>query len=240
MIRKTNKVIGIPGYRLEESHFGVGINHIQFVERFGNPRILMPWEEKVEIDLLYLPGGLDTAPANYGQSPSYYTSNQDAFKEFFFKERLPFYIDDTPIFGVCLGMQMLAVQYNCKLVQDLLFHKQSSARWAEAHKVHNRVQKTKAGAWILDNKADKMDVNSHHHQALTLNNVSSAIEPLWFATNEDTHITGDGLIVEGFKIKGKPIFGVQWHPEELYDKFSISTMNELLSFRKPVVSAAGI
>ena len=87
------KVIGIPGYTGKDSNnFGVGNHHLEFVSKFGDARIIMPWEEKADIDLLYLPGGLDTAPRNYGAVPAYTTSAQDVFKEHFFLNNLKNYI----------------------------------------------------------------------------------------------------------------------------------------------------
>lgn len=210
------KIIGIPGYKSSES-FGAGINHLAFISRFGEARIIMPWENLVDVDLLYLPGGLDTAPLSYGEEPSFKTSNQDVFKEHFLTNKLGAYIDKgVKILGVCLGAQMLAVKFGGKLTQDLLFHEQSSGRWQEAHEVY-----------AIDNSKYKFKVNSHHHQCLTINNCSDNIIPIMLANNNDSYISGDGAIVEQFSIKNKQIYGIQWHPEELYDHHTVELMNKL-------------
>ena len=80
-------VIGIPGYKVD-TNFGVGIANLEFVSTFGNPRIILPWEEDVPIDVLYLTGGLDVNPTSYGEVPGFKTSNTDVFKQFFFEKRL--------------------------------------------------------------------------------------------------------------------------------------------------------
>lgn len=222
------KVIGIPGYKgAKEECFGAGVNHLQFINHFGNARIIMPWEKYVKVDMLYLPGGLDTQPARYGQTPGFSTSNQDVYKEFFLEERLPLYMEhDTPTFGVCLGMQMLAVYFGCRLTQDLLFHPTSTERWKEAHKV---LPVPLTGVRFEGRRYSTFDVNSHHHQALCESGMSANITPLFTATNDDDYITGDGDIIEAFASTEKPVFGVQWHPEEWYDGFSIAVVKYLLS-----------
>lgn len=225
------KVIGIPGYKSQNDSFGAGINHLEFISKFGNARIIMAWEDLVKVDMLYLPGGLDISPINYGQHPTFATSNQDVFKEYFFREKLNLYIAaDIPIFGVCLGAQMLAVRFGGKLTQDLLFHEQSKDRWETAHKV-------RATKVIQDAKYRTFEVNSHHHQALTVSGLNGNIIPLFTTTNNDSvaDITDDGDIIEAFTIAGKPIVGVQWHPEELYDVFSMNVIKRLLNNKTPLI-----
>ena len=65
------KTIGIPGYKgTDSNNFGVGNNYLSFCQKLGyNPRIIMPWEEYVEVDMLLLPGGMDISPVNYDSIP---------------------------------------------------------------------------------------------------------------------------------------------------------------------------
>ena len=241
------KTIGIPGYAGRDSkNFGVANTYLKFASEFGNPRIIMPWEEKVDVDLLLLPGGLDTAPSNYGQIPSFDTSNQDVFKEFFFKERLKNYIGNTPIFGICLGFQQLCVYFGSELKQDLMYHAQSQERGALAHYVYESliykdVKDNDTGEMIykcVKQKRNHLEfkVNSHHHQAVLSSTISHDLNPLLFAkmygydhVSESIKIENDNVfIVEAMHHRELPIAGVQWHPEEIYDFYSRELILKLL------------
>jgi putative glutamine amidotransferase len=205
------KTILIPGYKSADgTSYGVGNNYLEFVSEFGNPRIMMPYEEYVEGDMLFLPGGLDIAPRCYGEVPRFKTTNQDVFKQHFFDNNLKNYVGKIPIFGVCLGFQALNVFFGGTLRQNLKFHKQSSDRWEDAHEVH-----TKDG---------KFTVNSHHHQAVMKDTLAADLEMIAHCKDKS-----EGLIVEAFKHRTLPIAGVQWHPEEFYDKFSAELMLELIN-----------
>lgn len=223
----SKKIIGIPGYKNSNGEsFGAGISHLSFLSTFGNVRIIMPWEEKVDVDLLYLPGGLDLSPSKYGEVPHFRSSNHDVFKEFFLENRLQNYVGNTPIFGVCLGMQSLAVYFGSILTQDFIYHEQSKSRWETAHKIY--------GTWsdrdgTVHKKQNVFEVNSHHHQGVTIEGLNKdLLQPLYVSENEDRHISGENFIVEAFSHKEYPIVGVQWHPEELYDEFTISIIKKFL------------
>lgn len=204
------KIIGIPGY-LTETSFGVGKSYLQFAQTFGEPVIIMPHEEFRKVDLLLLTGGLDVNPAVYGEVPSFYTSNSDVFKQFFFDKRLQTYIDNkVPIFGICLGFQQLNVKFGGTLEQNLLWHPQSPDRWEKGHKV-------KFGG------GPAKEVNSHHHQGVLTTGVADCFDVL---AVEDTN--DDVKVVEAIKHKDLPIAGVQWHPEEWYDNFSIALLKSLM------------
>jgi len=96
--------IGCPAYKTDTS-IGVGVTHLEFISQYGIPRIILPEEENVDIDALYLPGGLDVNPSSYGEIPGFKTSNTDVFKQFFFDKRLLSYVDRRiPIFGICAGL----------------------------------------------------------------------------------------------------------------------------------------
>lgn len=108
--KEKRPIIGIPGWKLGDNSFGCGVNHLDFISKFGDPRILFPQDDNVDLDLLYLPGGPDVAPSRYNQIPGFYTSNQDVFRQYFFDNCLPKYIDKgTPVFGVCLGINLCPI-----------------------------------------------------------------------------------------------------------------------------------
>lgn len=218
--QKKAKTIGIVGYK-NDRHFGVGANYLEFVSFFGNPRIMMPGDDFVpDLDLLVLPGGLDLNPVNAGKVPSFNTTNTDVMKQYFYEVHLKKYIGKVPIFGICLGFQQLACFFGSKLTQDLKMHKNSLDRWEEGHKIS-----------VVGSKK-KLPVNSHHHQAILLEDLGSDLKPLATSFCEDSgktfKVKNYSPIVEAFEHKVLPIAGVQWHPEEFYDEFAVGLVEKLI------------
>lgn len=227
----SKKQILIPGYKSESGFFGAGSNHLEYLSQFGNVRILMPYEEIVKGDLLYLPGGLDLNPGSYGEIPGFKTSNQDVFKQYFYDNRLKGYVESgIPIFGVCLGFQMLATFFGSKLTQNLTHHASTKARSVEGHKI---IILTEDGRISRNNKGevDKrslLPVNSHHHQGITVSGLSKDLKPLWIADDEE--------IIEAFKHKTLNIAAVQHHPEEWFDDHTAEIIYQLLESKDTVLS----
>jgi putative glutamine amidotransferase len=218
------KTIGIVGYRIGEA-FGVANTYLEFAQRFGKPRILMPQDGIEDIDALLLPGGQDVNPLSYREPPAFATSSTDVFKQYFFDEKLPAYVGKIPIFGICLGFQQLNVHFGGKLCQHLKWHENNPARWTGAHDVNF----TKDVYNVLKQDfGKKHQVNSHHHQAVLESTLSEAFIPLATIVNKDDEYSGD-LIVEAFIHSSLPIAGVQWHPEEWYDDFSLTLFDKILN-----------
>jgi len=215
------KTIGIIGYRSEDgSVFGAGSNYLELISRFGKPYIIFPGDELVKVDLLILPGGLDIAPQSFGAVPTFKTGHQDVFKQFFFEKRLRLYVDaDVPIFGICMGFQMLAVYFGSVLEQHLWKHPQSPGRSMAAHQVTPLPK-------AINDAALPFEVNSHHHQGVFLKGLSNELEALALAKESPD---SDNMLVEAFRHRSKPIMAVQWHPEEWFDSFSCMMINDLLS-----------
>lgn len=215
------KTIGIVGYKNGEANsFGAGIAYLQWISQFGNPRIIMPWEEFVEVDLLVLPGGLDLNPAAYGEIPGFRTTNQDVFKQFFYESRLKTYVESgTPIFGICLGHQQLCAYFGSKIEQDLTDHYYSNPRSELVHlaNVYDNGVKRMKGA-----KEVTVRVNSLHHQAVYQHQLSKDLLMVLGAKDHK------GIIVEAIMHKELPISGVQYHPEETNCGFAKSMVNMLL------------
>lgn len=232
-----SKVIGIPGYKQQDSNgFGVGNHYLNLASRYGNPRIIMPWEEHVPVDLLILPGGMDINPTSYGEIPQFNTGNQDVFKQFFFDKRLATYVEaQTPIFGICLGFQQLAAHFGSKITQHMGWHKQSTGRMTKGHEVRVTPNIAVLGVQLAA-KDETFEVNSHHHQGVVLSDLSPELMPLLVAANEeygdDKLLKGEvniqHNIVESFIHRDLPIAGCQYHPEEWYDWASDLLIKRLL------------
>lgn len=73
---------------------------------------------------------------------------------------------------------------------------------------------------IVTKEGRKFKTNSLHHQAINKPGDGIVIEA-WTATK------GDGNI-EAISHKTYPLFGVQFHPEEIYDDYSIEKVKKLL------------
>jgi putative glutamine amidotransferase len=235
-----SKVIGIPGYKQQDSNgFGVGNHYLSLASRYGNPRIIMPWEEHVDVDLLILPGGMDINPTSYGEIPQFNTGNQDVFKQFFFDQRLANYVaKGTPIFGICLGFQQLAAFFGSKITQHMAYHKQSAGRMTKGHEVRVTDYIPLLNlSFKLTIKDESFDVNSHHHQGVLLKDLSPELLPLLVAANEEygdvtllrTETKIEHNIVESFIHHNLPIGGCQYHPEEWHDWASDALITELLN-----------
>lgn len=96
---------------------------------------------------------------------------------------------------------MLNVHFGGSLTQDLKYHAQSKDRWQPGHDVF---------IVNIERKKGKMEVNSHHHQAVTYKDMSKEFDMLAYADNEEDP---QNCIVEAFTHKKLPIAGVQWHPK---------------------------
>jgi gamma-glutamyl-gamma-aminobutyrate hydrolase PuuD len=119
------KKIGIVGWNTSDTTFGITKAYAEWLSQFGVVQILSPQLGIDEtIDLLILPGGLDLAPQCIEDDtlPSFYTSNTDVMKQYFYDVNLSQYINkNIPIFGICLGMQQLSVHFGNSLKQHHAF-----------------------------------------------------------------------------------------------------------------------
>jgi len=94
---------------------------------------------------------------------------------------------NLPVFGICLGHQILALALNGKTKKMKLGHRGAN------HPVKN-----------LDNK--KVEITSQNH----------GFEVIKESLSKNIRITHKSLFdnsIEGIKLKNKPVFSVQYHPE---------------------------
>ena len=161
------------------------------------------------VDGIVLSGGADIDPRYMGEEPDYdllHTINPARDEQELFLTRLA--VDrGLPILGICRGMQTLAAALGGNVHQDiyaalggsLLNHDQSEPRSVATHWVN--LEKDSRLAAIFG--CDKLFVNTFHHQAVSR-------VPQGFAV---TAQSPDGVIEAMEAIDGRPIVGVQWHPE---------------------------
>lgn len=187
----------------------------------GAPLLLAPsagaadsWVDAVldRLDGLLLTGGaFDVPPALYGEAPAPRLGplkpERTAFERLLLRGARA---RELPVLGICGGMQLINVELGGSLYQHLpddlpqgLEHEQPGDRRLPAHPVQVVAGSRLAG--LLG--AGALAVNTSHHQGvkrLGQGLVASAHSP-------------DGL-VEAFEAAGTDwLFGVEWHPELLWD-----------------------
>jgi putative glutamine amidotransferase len=169
-----------------------------------------------ELDGVFLPGGADIDPANYGEPRHPRCDNSDSARD-----RAELLLvrwaqaEHKPVLGVCRGLQVMNLAMGGTLYQDLTDQMPGGikhdyfpfgGRYARDYLAHE-VQIAESSRLAEVFGAGPLKVNSMHHQGIrTLGSglVATATAP-------------DGLIegIEG--TDGSYLVGVQWHPEVLID-----------------------
>lgn len=164
-------------------------------------------KETLSCDGLLLPGGADINPKMYGEEKSEKcgTPNEirDNAEPVIFREFLK---TNKPILAICRGIQLINVCNGGTLFQDIkdvqkCKHMDFFSRAGSIHTVS--IDKSSMLYGILG--ADKINVNSMHHQAI--NKVGDGF--IAAAKSEDGY-------VEAIELQHHPFcVGVQWHPEHM-------------------------
>lgn len=169
-----------------------------------------------ELDGIFLPGGADIDPANYGEDrhPRCDTSDppRDAVELMLVRWAMA---DRKPVLGVCRGLQIVNLATGGTLYQDIAEQMPSAikhdyfpfgGRYPRDYLAHEvRLSPHSHLAAIYE--SDAVQVNSMHHQGVRrLGDRLTA-----------TAVAPDGL-VEGIEsADGSYLVAVQWHPEVLVD-----------------------
>ena len=114
-----------------------------------------------------------------------------------------------PVLGICRGIQMLTAALGGKLYQDIyvqaqaqIHHEQDTERYMTSHRV-DIASDTLLARIFGHPEGFSLPVNSFHHQAVR--------EPApGFRVSARS---SDGIIEAVESTEGKPLLGVQWHPE---------------------------
>jgi putative glutamine amidotransferase len=235
-------IIGITGaYMKRNEHMeGVYVHHdyhksvaanggIPVILPFINPEMTL--ETLPLCDGIILSGGEDVDPQFYGQDPHIHLGPTLPDRDLVEIEIVKYAIkNNIPILAVCRGVQILNVALGGTLIQDIpsqmkepIQHSQTVERRRDTHWVN--ISTDSKLYQILD--ADRVRVNSLHHQALD-------------KVSEDLRVvamSSDG-IVEAVEYIHSSTFtvGVQWHPESMAS--SNSRMNNL--FIEFIKSSSGV
>jgi putative glutamine amidotransferase len=160
------------------------------------------------IDGLLVSGGGDVDPARYGESPVAEVAGVDAARDAWELALLRGALaTDVPVLAICRGSQVLTVATGGSLIQHLpavsdLHHDVTDREREAVHDV--RLEPGSSLARIVG--VDVVGVNSMHHQAAA--RIGDGLRAVGWSL--------DG-VVEAVEVPGRPIVGVQWHPEHLVD-----------------------
>ena len=166
------------------------------------------------IDGFMVIGGVDVTTRLYGQEPHPTVKHTNIELDEFEIEMVKLCKEaGKPVLGICRGIQVINVAYGGTLIQDIpsqckspVCHSQDMLRRDE---VTHSVLPKEGSRYAQLLGSEKHYVNSFHHQAL--DKVADG-----FVVGAVS--TEDG-IVESFESEKYNVFAVQYHPEELFERY---------------------
>jgi putative glutamine amidotransferase len=213
--------------------------YVRAVETAGGvPVILPPQRDAIAelmaiIDGLLLSGGPDVDPVRYGDNyvhPATYgiDPDRDQFEIDLFDAALRRRI---PVFGICRGIQVMNVALGGTLIQDVGTEHPGAAD--VGHRQHERgLDNSAVGHEVsaVDSTPlpifgnNGLGVNSFHHQAIR--DLAPDLMPVAYSPDQ---------LVEAVVMRGNAeVFGVQWHPELMFERHDV----HLRPFARLVEAAA--
>jgi len=171
---KTKEVYGKGKYKILLIDCGVKYNIIRYLLERDTTVIRVPFDHDIsteEYDGLFISNG----PGDQKQCKATIDNLRSA------------YSNDTPIFGICLGNQLMALAADA-----------DTYKLKYGHRSHNQP--------VLQVNTNTAYITSQNHGfAIDNDTLSDDWEPLFINLNDDTN--------EGMKHKSKPFFSTQFHPE---------------------------
>ena len=218
-VRPVIGMITAPNPKLLHGRHLINTSYVRAVIAAGGTPLLIPSDEDDGLAAEYLPllhgllvpGGEDVTPALYGEDPlrqvTFMNEEKDRMELALIRGAVE---RGMPVFGICLGIQLLNVCFGGTLYQDLpaqypgvLGHAQDMAiRGQLTHRVtlepDSLLEKLLGG--------EPLSVNSYHHQAVRTPAPGFTV----------TARAADGVI-EGVEDPERNLYAVQWHPEDLVE-----------------------
>lgn len=193
--------------------------YVWAVENAGGVPVILPVTREPEIisrylgllDGLLLSGGVDVAPACFGEKPHPHLGTVDADRD---TTELPLIREalaqDMPTFAICRGIQALNVALGGSLYQDIPSQMPSSIHHQQSDVGIPRAQPSHAVRIVPDSRLhhivgrEEMQTNSFHHQALK--QVADGLVVTAYAP--------DDIIEAAESPTHRYVVAVQFHPEE--------------------------
>ena len=168
----------------------------------GVPFVRRYYPVDLSFDGLLLCGGGDLDPALYGQEDRG-SQPPDPERDRTELALVRAYLEaERPVLGICRGVQVLNVALGGTLIQDLGPRLNPFHVWEEADKVHP--VSARPGSLLSALYGPLFPVNSAHHQAVDRPG-EGLVLTAW----------SEGGVAEGLELPGRPVLGVQFHPERM-------------------------
>lgn len=117
--------------------------------------------------------------------------------------------DEVPILGICLGHQSIAQVFGAKVVRaKRMMHGKTS------------LMACQPACAIFNNLPELFTATRYHSLIVEKMGLPDVIEPTAFS--QDDHE------IMALKIKGRPIYGVQFHPESIMSEFGHEILGNFL------------
>ena len=208
-----------PMYDPEEERYVLKAAYMQMLEGLGALPVIMPLTTDETVlerfldlcDGLVLSGGADIDPARYGQIDEGLCGGISPLRDEVEISLCRRAVErDMPVLGICRGHQILNVALGGTMYQDLKVQQGTTFE----HMVPNPVGGMVHEVAIVPGSplaalqgAETMMVNSRHHQAVRDVAPGLVVQ----ATSPDS-------VIESVYLPGKRfVWGVQWHPESIWD-----------------------
>jgi putative glutamine amidotransferase len=221
----TRPLIGVTtGREKSQRFFGLSLyimnqTYVRTLENLGALPVMIPLNMSEatlygifsHLDGLFLPGGEDIDPANYGSErhPLLGATDKERDRTELLMTRWAL-ATGMPVLGVCRGVQMINVACGGTLTQDLHSEQPDLAKHDyfpptfERYRISHRID-IEPDSMLAHAMGQVHEVNSMHHQG---------IERIGYGLRV-TARADDGL-PEALEAPALPfVVGVQWHPEEL-------------------------
>ena len=172
--QKTNK----KNYKIIAIDYGIKKNILRYFSNYDCEVIVVPCKHSADQILNLKPQGifLSNGPGDPAATGKYSVKIiQELIKK------------NLPVFGICLGHQLLALALNAKTKKMKLGHRGAN------HPVKNLIN-------------NKVEITSQNH----------GFEVIKESLPKNVEITHKSLFdnsIEGIKLKNKPVYSVQYHPE---------------------------